>query len=69
MRLDLTPRQVAVCALLADGLSSKEAAQKLGMSRVAVSACMQRARDRNGGLNTNALMYQLGLLMGRNGVR
>ncbi|KKN20468.1 hypothetical protein LCGC14_0935490 [marine sediment metagenome] len=64
MTLDLTRREVEALSLMARGLTAEEAGAKLGISKNTVFYRLHRARARNGGLTTFALMYQLGLMMG-----
>jgi len=65
MTLDLTRKEVEALSLMARGLTAEEAGAKLGISRNTVFYRLHRARARNGGLTTFALMYELGRLVGR----
>ena len=65
MKLDLTRKEVEALRLMARGLTAEEAGAELGISKNTVFYRLHRARARNGGLTTFALMYELGLMMGR----
>ena len=65
MTLKLTPRQAATLGWLGSGLSRVETAEKMGVCKTTVNRQVDLARKRNGNIRVAALMYQLGLMMGR----
>ena len=56
----LTPREKALVALLAEGLTDAQAAQRLGLSNRTVTATVRGLMDRCGVNNR----FQLGLALG-----
>ena len=59
----LTPRQLEVVALLADGLSMKEAAEKLGVTPRTIAFHKYRVMNEHG-LNSNAELIQFAIRRG-----
>jgi DNA-binding NarL/FixJ family response regulator len=57
----LTPRQLKVVALLAQGLPQREAGRRLGMKDKAVSSQLQRIKRSLGYQTTFELAFHLGL--------
>jgi len=58
--MDLTVKQRELLTLLAQGLSAKEAAARLGVAPNTVSRELERARLRNGCASTLQLMWKFG---------
>lgn len=54
----LTPRERQVVELVAQGLSSKEAAEKLGLSPVTVTQHIESARSKLGARNRVQLIFE-----------
>jgi DNA-binding CsgD family transcriptional regulator len=57
----LTPRQLQVIELLANGLNLAEAAYRLGIARCTAKQHVENARERMGGLTRQQLILRLAL--------